>query len=225
MFAVSKHRDAVGNLKRFFQSVRDVDDRHPKPGQASNEREEVSLLLRGEGSGRLVENHNTRVRTHRPGDLDHLSLRRTERGHVMRGIDRKIQRLKKLLGRDVDASQPVERLFRTKIQILCDRHRRYQAGFLEHHGDTASHGIGGRGKRHFGAVQDDLARGGLHDAGNDFGQGRLACAILPHNGMHFPWKKIEVDVLDGGVASILLCNVFQLEQGHHVSSLAERRGR
>ena len=54
-----------------------------------------------------------------------------------RGIDVEIERLQELLRRDVDAAQPVEELLGAEIEVLRHRHRRHQAGLLEHHGDAA----------------------------------------------------------------------------------------
>ena len=109
----------------------------PRALQPLDQREELLLLLGRQGRGRLVEDDDLGVVLHRPRDLDHLLLAGAEPGDERRRIDVEIERLQELLAGDVDAAQPVEELLVGQEDVLRHRHRRHQAGFLEHHVDAA----------------------------------------------------------------------------------------
>jgi hypothetical protein len=91
------------------------------------------LLFGRERSGRLVEDDDLRVVMNGARNFDHLLLTRAEARDDRRWIDREVERLQELLAGDVDTAQPVERLGVTQVQILSDRQRGNQAGFLIHH--------------------------------------------------------------------------------------------
>ena len=106
--------------------------------------EEVLLLFRRQARGRLVEDDDLGVVQHRARDLDHLLLRGTELADDGGGVDVELQRLHELLRGDVDAAQAVEEALAPEVEVLRHRHRRHQAGFLEHHRDAELARLGGR---------------------------------------------------------------------------------
>ena len=63
-------------------------------------------------------------------------LRRAEQAHHRGRVDVELQRLQELLRRDVDAAQAVEEALLAEEEVLRHRHRRHQAGLLEHHRDA-----------------------------------------------------------------------------------------
>ena len=134
--AVAQDGDAVGDQQRLLQRVADEDDRDAARLQPPDQREEVPLLLRRQRRRRLVEDDDLGVVVNGAGDLDHLPLGRAQRRDHGGRVDRKVQRLQELLRRDVGAAQPVEEAFGAEIEVLRHRHRRHQAGLLEHHGDA-----------------------------------------------------------------------------------------
>ena len=87
-----------------------------------------------------------------------LLLGGAERHHAGHRVDVEVQRLQELLGRDVEAAQPVEGLLLAEIEVLRHRHRRHEAGLLEHHGDAVAQGLGRVLERHRLAPEQDGAR-------------------------------------------------------------------
>ncbi len=100
--AVAQHGDPVGKLQGLFQRVADEDDRDAVALQPSHQVEEVELLLRREGRGRLVEDHQPRLVVHRAGDLHHLLLAGTEGRNQGHRIDIEVERQQEPLGLDVE---------------------------------------------------------------------------------------------------------------------------
>ena len=115
--AVPEDGDAIGDIERFLQRMADEDDRNLLLAQSIDEREEMVLFLRREGCGRLIEDDDFGVETHRPRDLDHLALRGAERLDGRRGVDGEVEGLKKLLRLDIGAPQAVVEFLVAQIEI------------------------------------------------------------------------------------------------------------
>ena len=178
VLAVAQHGDAIRDRQRFFQRVRNEDDGDAVLLQAADQREEVMLLLWRQGRGWLVEDDDLGLVVHRTGDFHHLLLRRAELRHEHGRIDAEVQRLQKLLRRDVDAAQAVEKLLVAEIEVLPHRHRWHQAGLLEHHGDSFGLGLHRVAELHIFAIESHFAVGWLDHAGHDLGQRGLSGTVF-----------------------------------------------
>ena len=132
-----------------------------------------------------------------------------------RRVDREVQRLQELLGRDVDAAQPVEEVLAAEIEVLRHRHGGHQAGLLEHHGDAGVQRLGRRRELHGLAAMQHAPRCRLDHAGHDLGQRRLAGAVLAEQRVDLARAQVEVDVLDGGRAVIGLRDLLHLDDRSH----------
>ena len=87
--AVAKDRDLVGDLLHLAEAVRDVDDDHPRLGEAPSQSEEPLHLARRERRCRLVENEHAGLGRHRLGDLDELALGDRKPAHLATRVDRR----------------------------------------------------------------------------------------------------------------------------------------
>ena len=131
----------------------------------------------------LVEHDDLSVVVNRPSDLNHLPLGGAEGAYGGIWIHGKVQRLQELLGGNVGAAQPAEERRRTEIEVVRDRHRRDQTGFLKHHGNAGLKGGMRRGKVLLASLVEHRSRTRLDHPGNDLCQRRLARAILAEQRM------------------------------------------
>ncbi len=141
VFAVAQHRDAVGEHQRFFERMRDEDDRYAALLEIADEIEEVFLLFRSERGGRLVEDDHLGAMKHGARNLDHLLLGRAERADSDGRIDVEVQRLQELLRGDVDAAQTIVKALLAEKQVLRHGHRRHETVLLKHHADAETAGF------------------------------------------------------------------------------------
>jgi hypothetical protein len=74
VLAVAQHGDAVGDLQRLLEGVRNEDNAHATPLEVEEEVEEVFLLFRGQACSRFVEDDDLGIVEDGTGDLDHLLL-------------------------------------------------------------------------------------------------------------------------------------------------------
>ena len=72
--AVPEHRDAVGNLQRFFERMGNEDDASAPLLQGVEQMEKMLRLFGRERGGGFVEDEHPRVVAHGAHDLDHLTL-------------------------------------------------------------------------------------------------------------------------------------------------------
>ena len=79
--AVAEDHDVIGEGVDLVEPVGDVDNRHASVAQAADEREQSLDLLGGECRGRFVEHQQSGRTSHRPGDLEDLTLCHTELAH------------------------------------------------------------------------------------------------------------------------------------------------
>ena len=227
-FAVTEHGDAVGDLQRFFERVRDIDDRHPLGAQVAHEVEEMDDLLGGEAGRWLVENDDPRLVVDRARDLDHLSLGGAEQRDRRRRVDVEVERLQELLRLDVESSEAGQQLFRAQLDVLRRRHRRDKAGLLIHHADPDGERVARSVEMGRLAIDDDLARGELDRARDRLAERRLAGPVLAYQGMDLAATEIEIDGLDGVDAAVDLVAVDYPEHrigsaGCHDDAVAPQR--
>ena len=146
-----------------------------------------------------------------PGDLHHLAPGGAKRGYNRRRINREVEGLQELLGRDINTPQPVEELLLAKIDVLRHRHRGHQAGLLEHHGDAVAQGVKRCGIADDAAQMLHLAGTRLDDSRDDFGEGRFSGAILTQQRVNLAFDQGEIDILHRRNAAIGLGDVPHLD--------------
>ncbi len=199
--SVPQHRDAVRDLERLFQRVRDENDRDAFVEEPLAQIEEVALLFRRERRRWLIEDDDARVVVDRPRDLDHLLLRRAERRDLRRRIDLETHAGEKLPRLYVEAPQPVEGLFLAQIDILRDRHGGDEIGLLIDHHDPVPEALGRGRETHGLAIEGHFAGGQAEHAGDHLGERRFSSAILPEKRMDLARVEGEVHVAKSRDAS------------------------
>ena len=102
--AVAEDHDVIGEGVDLVEPVGDVDDRHASVAQAADEREQPLDLLGGERRGRFVEHQQSGRSSHRPGDLEDLTLGHTELAHRLTGVEVDVELPQDLHGTLLDGS-------------------------------------------------------------------------------------------------------------------------
>ena len=135
-FAIAQNRDSIGLGQGFFECMGDEYDGNAGALQALHQRKKMTLFLGSKCRGRLVEDDDLGLVMDSAGDLDHLSLGRSERSDGRSGIYSEVERLQKLLCGNVNAAQPIEEFLFAKVDVLSNRHRGNEARLLVNHGDA-----------------------------------------------------------------------------------------
>src|SRR5207302_9939506 len=104
------HGDAVPDLRRLLEAVRDVEDRHAFRLELANDAEQVLDLVPGQGRGRLVHDDDARGLRQCFCRLHFLLLTDTEAANGSPGVDLDAQTRERGLGLrilapEVDAPQ------------------------------------------------------------------------------------------------------------------------
>ncbi|MDR6354753.1 hypothetical protein Q3H58_001424 [Pseudomonas psychrotolerans] len=153
------------------------------------------------------------------------------------GIDlfgQALEQLQRLAAQVAAVDDAVARRQVAEKEVFGDGHLRHQLQFLLDHGDAGADGFGGALEHQFLAIDVEVAGGGSVVAAEDLQQGRLARAVLAHEGMHRAGTHAEGDVgerLDAGKG---LADADEAEafgalgggvfQGCHGALLSDRRG-
>ena len=100
------------------------------------------------------------------------------------------------------------------VEIVGQRQR------LEHRLDAGLARVDRAAEVHFLAVEDDLAAGGLLDAGDLAHEGRFSGAVVAHDGDMLALAQLEIGVLQRMHAAIIFGEAFGLEDDvRHVQPL------
>ena len=94
---------------------------------------------------------------YRASDLHHLPLRSAERFDQRERIDVEIERLLRLLGRDIDLAINGEEFLHAKFEVLRNGHRGNEARLLVDHGDAVLQRLAGRRERNLRPAQNVVA--------------------------------------------------------------------
>ena len=148
-------------------------------------------------------------------DLDDLRLRRTQVGDVaVRGdVDLHAPGQRQDLGAGGRAVDPAQRLQRLAPEqdVVLDGELGQEVVFLVNDADPHPGGLQGISDFHGFSVEEDLTRVGAVAAGKDLDQGRLAGPVLPGQGVHFPFRQPDADVIEGHHPGEALGDVPQLQ--------------
>ena len=172
----------------------------------------MMLFLRRERCGRLIEDDDFGVETHRPRDLDHLALRGAERLDGRRGVDGEVEGLKKLLRLDIGAPQAIVEFLVAQIEILRDGQRRDKTGLLVDHRDPVPPRKRGTSDLDAIAGEANFARRGRDHAGQDLDQRRLAGPVLSDDRVDLAAAKLEIDIFQRGDAPIFLGDLSHFQK-------------
>ena len=155
----------------------------------------------GQARRRLVQDQQARIVDEGLGDLDHLLLGDREVAHDRVRIQADAKPVKNRPGLcqhfgAIDEDAGGARLHSEK-DVLRDRHVRGEVEFLEDDGDALVVGVAHAGQMQFLTLEDQLAAILVRwmSAGNDLHEGRLAGAVLAHDGMHRAGLDFEGNVL------------------------------
>src|SRR5690606_9803400 len=196
--AVPQHNGMIGDLQRFFQMMRNVDDGHAPGGKIADDPEQNLDLRSRERRRRLVHDEDAAVDRKGAGDLDDLLLPKPQLLHRSQRVDVFFQFLQQLTHLalffcEVHAHRTDD--FAPHEDIVANRQVWRQAEFLMDDRDAVIARVSRRRKDDRLAVEKDFAGGRLHDAGEDLHQRRLARAILAEQGRYLPAADVEIDAL------------------------------
>ena len=230
--AVPQHRDAVGDLERLVDEVRDEEDRHPLRLQSPDHGEQhPHLVFREAGSG-LVEDQDPRPGRERPGDGAHLLHGDRVRGERRHDVHAHVQVGEKRLGLAAQAAPADPERVRSvapEADVLGDRQVRAEIDLLVDGADAQPLRVERARRLDLVSLEEDAAGVGGVDSSQDLDQGRLPGPVLPHDGMDFAGEQAEVDFRERLDAREALRDALHLEHrdgfAHHVSSAEEERPR
>ena len=225
--AIAQHGDAVGDTGHLAQLVRDQDRGHAMGAELKQKVEQRRAVAFIEACGRLVENQKAHLFGQRLGDLHQLLLADPEFGdqRVRRLIepDFRQQLLRPLVdGVAIDHAESRRRA--GNEDILRDREQRDQRKLLMNDDDAERLGIIDIAEVPLLAVIDDAAAiaAGWINAAQHLHQGRLAGAVLAHQGMDLALPNGEIDVVQRLHAREGFADTAHFEQVGHSGSPAVR---
>ena len=197
--AIAQHDRMVGDGQRFFQMVRDIDDRDALRLQIADHLEQHRHLRRRQGRGGLVHDQDARIDRQGPRDLDQLLLAQPQvldarqRVNVLFQLLHQRAGLALLLG-IVDARRA--RDLAPHEDIVAHVHVRRQGQFLVDDGNAEVPRGDGRADRRGPALQQQFARCRLLDARQDLHQRRFSRAVLAEQRGHLAAMHVEIDALE-----------------------------
>ncbi len=194
--AVAQHGDAVGDREDLVHAMADVDDPDAARPQPPHDVEQPRHVGLGQRGRRLVHDEHARVARQRAQDFDPLPIADRKPAHVVVGVEIvDLQRRQQLAracvhGGKVDAAETgLGRMAKKDVfghrqlgeqqQLLIDRRH---AGLAR---------VVGAGEPGLDAVNQNRAAVGLHDAGHDLYQRRLAGSVLAQQRMDLARAHVE----------------------------------
>ncbi len=198
--AIAHHRDSIRKLQDLLKFVGHNDDRAALVAQATQHREELVLLMRGEDGGGFVEDQQ-------PG----VAIEQLENLNPLLHADGQVLHLRvRINGQMVlvaQAAQPPRSLtqvehwarvfFQTEHGILNHGKAPHQHEFLVHHADAKRDGIFRAGD--FDRLAVDQDRSGIHgmESVENLHQGALAGAVLPQQSVDLACFDGQVNIVVG----------------------------
>ena len=188
----------IGDLKRLFEVVGDIDDRHALGGQVADDLEQDLNLRRRQGAGRLVHDQDAAVHRQGAGDFHDLLLAKAQLLDRGQRVDLFLQTLHQDLGLtlflgEIDAGGAHD--LAPHEDVVTHRKVGGEAQLLVDDRDATIARLGRIGEGDRLAVQHDLARGRLNHARKDLHQRRLARAVLAEKRRHLPAMDVEIHAL------------------------------
>ncbi len=193
--AVAHHGHAVGDRRQLLEAVRDVDHPDALVPQPAEDAEEVERVVLRERGRRLVEDQHARVGPERARDLHELLLGHAERARLALRIDPGTRESEQLPGAapspgPVDAPPGASGL-EAERDVLGDGQVREERRLLVDGGDPERAGDAWRVVGDRSSAQKQLSGVGLHGAGHDLHERRLARAVLADERVDLAAAKLE----------------------------------
>jgi hypothetical protein len=220
---VAQDGDPVGHPGDLVEFVRDQDRRDSLCLEAAKQAQQRLAVGLAEARSRLVEDQQLHRLGERLGDLHQLLLADADIGDERVGILVEPHERHQCAGADVDpvlVDDPEPCRLVAQNDVLCDRQVRHQGELLVDDHDAPALAVGDVAEVPGLALVDDLARVGSVriDAAQDFHQGRLARAILAHEGMDLGGRDGQIDVAQRLHARKRLRDAPHFEDGLHGTS-------
>ena len=212
MLAVAQDGDVVAEVEHLVQTVGNVDDGDALFAKLLDDAEHDLQLAVGQHGGRFVHDEHAGVIVDGVHDLHDLLARDRERRDLRVDVDVHAQLIHDLL-RAPAHTRPVHELALhhevAEEHIFGNGQRLCQLDLLMHHADARAACFDRRLEAAALAVQNDLARVRLIDAGKDLDERRFARAVLAHETMDRAALDVDGDVIQRLDAGELFCDVFQ----------------
>jgi hypothetical protein len=234
--AAPEDHDAVAQVEHLAHVVADQDQRLAIVLQGADDVFDLRRFLDPQRCRRLV--HDDQLGREGRGPCDRHALPLAAR-HVTDGVgevgdlDRRADQCR--FGRlahvfavqDREGPEVEQHLLTAEEQVRRHVEVVGESQVLEHGLDARFARLDRSGEVHFLAVEPHLAAGALLDAGDLADEGRLACAVVAHDGDMFALAQLEVCALERMHAAIALGQVFGLQDGvgHGQALIARRRWR
>ena len=196
--AVAQHRDPIRDLEDFLEPVGDEEHRHPPVAELAGHPEELPDLVVGEGSRRLVHDEDLHLERDGLRDLDRLLRGEGEPAGRRPDVEPYPEAREDVLRLGVHA-RPVDEQVLVAVgdeDVLGDVEVGEDEGLLVDGGESVGLGLLGVGEVHGPALHPDLSRIAVLDAGQDLDEGRLAGAVLSHEGVDLAGVKGERHVVE-----------------------------
>ena len=230
--SVAQHHRMIGDLQRFFQMMRNVDDGDTARRQVANDLEQDFHFRGAERRSRLIHDENARIDRKGAGDFNDLLLAETKFLDRRQRVDIFFQFLQKrarqafFLGK-INAGGGAD--FAPHEDVVAHVHVGREAQFLMDDRDAEVARFGGRIERHRFAIENDRARSRLDDARKHFHQRRFASAVFAEKRRDLTTANLEIHALQGMNATIGFGNVvcgknditvfaFDFRSGAHFTS-------
>ena len=203
-----------------MQLVRDEDHRAALGSHDAQGLKQRLGFLRREHRGRLVEDQHLRLAVERLQDLDALLLAKGQLPDPRPRIDRDPVSLAEFGDPPFDAPRVHHELLPlatmvAEHHVLSDGERGHEPEMLVHHPDPRVEGVARRRERDEASVKQDLSLVGAVEAGENVGEGRLACAVLSEQRVHLTGCRLELDAVVRNDPGKPLGDVAELDGGGH----------
>ena len=196
--AVAQDREAVADGQDLLEPVRDVDDAHALRAHPPDQLEQHVDLPLGEAGGGFVHDDHPGLEGHRLGDLHQLLLGGGEPGHGQARIQIRGQGLEQFGAAPVHLAgvlEPAPARFAAQEDVVRHVQVGAEVELLVDEGHALLPGVPRVGQNGPRAGDFQFAPVRRDDAAQDLHQGALAGAILAHQHVHLPGKKVEIHLL------------------------------
>ncbi len=213
--ALAQDADAIGEGDDFGHFVGDEDDRLPLRLHHGKDPAQILGLLRGEHGGGLIEDDDIGATVDELEDLHTLLFADAELPDVGAWVDLEPITRRELADARLDRSQVGHegQIRDAQHDVLRHGHRGNQHKVLVNHTDPQRGGIARRVNLGRPALDEDLARIGAIEAGEDVHQGALARTVFTQECQHLARVEVQIDAIIGQNAGKALGDAVHLQHG------------
>ena len=226
--SVSVYRDSVTDDRKFFQSVRYIDNTDSFGSQIFDDLEHVLDLVIRKRSCRFIHDQNFQIIGKCLGDFYHLFLSYAQSSYDCFRFNvlytQTVQNLLSFLIHSFpvcswDWSQVIIKQF-THINVFCYRYCVDQRKFLIYSTDSFGSGIKSGFDIYFLSIQVNISFITGISSCDNFDQCTLTCSVCSYQGMYFTLIQFQLRVLQGSDSAEPFCHMFRFQYNiRHVRSL------